>query len=74
MDSSLGDTARDMSPSGVFIDEIESLVRKTEERNNVYIDQRPDKIFKTIRLPVDVETDAQYTAKYDINMFVLLFF
>ena len=41
-----------------------SANRKTEERNNVYIDQRPDKIFKTIRLPVDVETDAQHTAKY----------
>ena len=41
-----------------------SANRKSEERNNVYIDQRPDRVFKNIRLPVETETDAQFTAKY----------
>ncbi|MCL4350423.1 MAG: Hsp20/alpha crystallin family protein [Candidatus Thermoplasmatota archaeon] len=42
-----------------------SATRKSLEKDNVYIDQRPDKIFKTVRLPMEADEDSPFTAKYE---------
>ena len=41
-----------------------SASRKEEEENNVFLDQRPSKVFKSIKLPVDIDMDAPVAAKY----------
>ncbi len=41
-----------------------SASRKTEKELNLYMDQRPDNVRKTIKLPVELDTDKPYTAKY----------
>ncbi|MEM0158276.1 MAG: archaeal heat shock protein Hsp14 [Thermoplasmataceae archaeon] len=38
--------------------------RKIESKGNIYLDQRPDKVQKRIRLPLDVDPDVTFTAKY----------
>jgi Molecular chaperone (small heat shock protein) len=41
-----------------------SASRKTQKDLNLYMDQRPDNVRKTIRLPVELDTDKQHVAKY----------
>ena len=38
--------------------------RKKEEAGTTFIDQRPEKISKRIRLPYEVDQGAEITAKY----------
>ena len=41
-----------------------SASRKEEEGLNLYLDQRPSKVRKTIRLPVELDTEKPQVAKY----------
>ena len=41
-----------------------SAERHAETKGIVYMDQRPDKFLKRIKLPVEVEEDANFTAKH----------
>ena len=41
-----------------------SATRKSPENVNMLLDQRPDKIWKSVRLPVELDHDAAISAKY----------
>ncbi|MCL4342898.1 MAG: Hsp20/alpha crystallin family protein [Candidatus Thermoplasmatota archaeon] len=45
--------------------------RKKEEAGTTFIDQRPEKISKRIRLPYDVDQGAEITAKYQNGVLTL---
>ena len=42
-----------------------SAERKVEKKGIVHLDQRPDKVFKRIRLPFEVEPNSEYKAKFN---------
>lgn len=48
-----------------------SASRKEEDQTNVYLDQRPTKIFKSIRLPVDIDMEQPVSAKYSNGVLVI---
>ncbi len=41
-----------------------SASRKIEKKGMVYTDQRPEEFTKRLRLPMDVDADAAFSAKY----------
>lgn len=41
-----------------------SATRKFEKKGMVFMDQRPEEVSKRIRLPMEVDQDAVFTAKY----------
>lgn len=45
--------------------------RKKEEAGTTFIDQRPEKISKRIRLPYEVDQGAEITAKYQNGVLTL---
>ncbi len=45
--------------------------RKKEEAGTTFIDQRPEKISKRIRLPYEVDEGAEITAKYQNGVLTL---
>ncbi|MGP6206813.1 archaeal heat shock protein Hsp14 [Cuniculiplasma sp. SKW3] len=48
-----------------------SASRKEEDQTNVYLDQRPTKIFKSIKLPVDIDMEQPVSAKYSNGVLVI---
>jgi HSP20 family molecular chaperone IbpA len=48
-----------------------SANRKEEDQTNVYLDQRPTRVFKSIRLPVDIDMDQPVSAKYSNGVLVI---
>jgi HSP20 family molecular chaperone IbpA len=42
-----------------------SAERKVEKKGIVHLDQRPDKVFKRIKLPFEVEPNSEYKAKFN---------
>lgn len=50
-----------------------SAERKVETKGVVYLDQRPEKFTKRIRLPLDVDQDVNYTAKLSNGVLVIRF-
>lgn len=47
--------------------------RKVDLKGVVYMDQRPEKFTKRIRLPVEVDPDVNYTAKHTNGVLVIRF-
>ncbi len=41
-----------------------SAIRKLDKKGVVYTDQRPEEVTKRLRLPMEVEADASFSAKY----------
>lgn len=50
-----------------------SAERKIDTKGVVYMDQRPDKFTKRIRLPLEVDQDVNYTAKLTNGVLVVRF-
>jgi HSP20 family molecular chaperone IbpA len=48
-----------------------SAERKKTETQNVFVDQRPNKIWKSIKLPVELESDLPHSAKYTNGVLVI---
>jgi HSP20 family molecular chaperone IbpA len=48
-----------------------SASRKEQEDANVYLDQRPSRLFKSIRLPVDIDLEQPVSAKYTNGVLVI---
>ncbi|MHB1440861.1 MAG: archaeal heat shock protein Hsp14 [Cuniculiplasma sp.] len=48
-----------------------SASRKTPDNVNMLLDQRPDKIWKSVKLPVELENDGVFSAKYTAGVLVI---
>ncbi|HLH86411.1 MAG TPA: archaeal heat shock protein Hsp14 [Thermoplasmataceae archaeon] len=46
--------------------------REIEAKGNVYMDQRPEKVQKRIRLPLEVDPDVTFTAKYNNGVLTIV--
>ena len=48
-----------------------SAEREVTTKGVVYLDQRPDRFMKRIKLPVEVDQDVNYSAKYTNGVLVI---